>query len=257
MIDGAAPPAAVDRPIGAVVRGRRLDRPGWVAAAVVVAALAIVPIAMLATSVLQPNTAVWRQQWQTRLPDQIVATLVLTVGVLVVSIALGVGLAWLVSAHRFPGRRVLSWALVLPLAMPSYILGFVATAVFGVAGPLQVWWRDQFGRDAWFPEVRSMPGAIAALSLTLYPYVYLLARAALRDQASAAYFVARTLGATRAEATRRVVLPMLRPAIAAGAAIVAMETLTDFATVQYFNVETVTVGVFRIWRGTYDRERGQ
>ena len=254
MIDGAAPPAAVDRPIDAVARGRRLDRPGWVVAAVVVAVLAIVPIAMLATSVLRPNTDVWRQQWQTRLPDQIVATLVLTVGVLVVSIGLGVGLAWLVSAHRFPGRRVLSWALVLPLAMPSYILGFVATAVFGVAGPIQVWWRDQFGRDAWFPEVRSMPGAILALSLTLYPYVYLLARAALRDQASAAYFVARTLGATRAAATRRVVVPMLRPAIAAGAAIVAMETLTDFATVQYFNVETVTVGVFRIWRGTYDRD---
>ena len=209
---------------------------------------------MLASSVLRPNTEVWRQQWETRLPDQIVATFVLTVGVLVVSVGLGVGLAWLVSAHQFPGRRVLSWALVLPLAMPSYILGFVATAVFGVAGPIQVWWREQFGRDAWFPEVRSMPGAIVALSLTLYPYVYLLARAALRDQASAAYVVARTLGATRAEATRRVVLPMLRPAIAAGAAIVAMETLTDFATVQYFNVETVTVGVFRIWRGTYDRD---
>ena len=241
-------------PIDAVARGRRLDRPSWVVAAVVVAVLVIVPIAMLAASVLRPNTDVWRQQWETRLPDEIVSTLVLTVGVARGSIVLGVGLAWLVSAHRFPGRRVLGWALVLPLAMPSYILGFVTTSVFGVAGPIQTWWRDQFGRDAWFPEIRSMPGAIVTLSLTLYPYVYLLARAALRDQASAAYFVARTLGASRAAATRRVVLPMLRPAIAAGAAIVAMETLTDFATVQYFNVETVTVGVFRIWRGTYDRD---
>ena len=113
------------------------------------------------------------------------------------SVVLGVSLAWLVSAYRFPGRRVLSWALVLPLAMPGYILGFVTTSVFGVAGPVQTWWRDQFGRDAWFPEVRSMPVAIVTLSLTLYPYVYLMARAALRDQAAGAYLVARTLGASR------------------------------------------------------------
>ena len=126
--------------------------------------------------------------------------------------------------------------------------------MFGVAGPVQTWWRDQFGADAWFPDIRSMPGAIVTLTLTLYPYVYLLARAALRDQAADAYFVARTLGASPAEATRRVVLPLLRPAIAAGAAVVVMETLTDFATVQYFGVDTVSVGVFRIWRGTYDRD---
>jgi iron(III) transport system permease protein len=233
---------------------RRFGRRGWVIAPVVVALLAIAPIAMLATSVLRPNTAVWRQQWQTRLPDQLVTTVVLTAGVVISSVVLGVALAWLVGAHRFPGRRVLGWALILPLAMPSYILGFVTTAVFGVAGPVQTWWRDQFGRDAWFPEIRSLPGAIVTLTLTLYPYVYLLARAALRDQAATAAQVARTLGATRGEAARRVVLPMLRPAIAAAAAIVAMETLTDFATVQYFNQETVTVGVFRIWRGTYDRD---
>ena len=143
---------------------------------------------------------------------------------------------------------------MLPLAVPGYILGFVTTSVFGVAGPVQERWRDQFGSDAWFPEVRSMPGAIVTLSLTLYPYVYLLARAALRDQTADAYFVARTLGASPGEATRRVVFPMLRPAIAAGAAVVVMETLTDFATVQYFGVDTVSVGVFRIWRGTYDRD---
>jgi iron(III) transport system permease protein len=233
---------------------RRIGRPGWVLAPIVVALLAIGPVAMLATSVLRPNTDMWRQQWRTRLPDQIIATLVLTIGVVVCSVVVGVGLAWLVAAHRFPGRRLLSWALVLPLAMPSYILGFVTTAVFGVAGPVQIWWRDQFGRDAWFPEVQTMPGAVLTLTLTLYPYVYLLARTALRDQAGTAALVARTLGASRAETTRRVVVPMLRPAIGAGAAIVAMETLTDFATVQYFKVETVTVGVFRIWRGTYDRD---
>ena len=237
-----------------VLRRHWLGRPGWASLALVSAALVVIPVAMLVTGILKPDTQMWRDQWDTRLPNQIVATSVLLIGVVTVSTMLGVALAWLVSAYSFPGRRVLGWALVLPLAMPGYILGFVTLSVFGVAGPIQTWWRDQFGRDAWFPEIRSMPFAILTLSLTLYPYVYLMARAALRDQAASAQLVARTLGASRAEATRRVVLPLLRPAIAAGAAVVAMETLTDFGTVQYFNVETVTVGLFRIWRGSYDRD---
>ena len=231
-----------------------LGRPGWAAIAVSAAVLAVAPVAMLAASVLRPDTGMWRQQWRTRLPGQLVDTVVLLAGVVTVATLLGVGLAWLVAAHRFPGRRVLSWALVLPLAVPGYILGFVVTAVLGVAGPVQGWWRDRFGRDAWFPEVDSMPFAIAVLALTLYPYVYLLARAALRDQAAAAFGAARSLGASRREAARRVALPLLRPAIAGGAAVVAMETLTDFGTVQYFGVDTVTVGLFRLWRGSYDRD---
>lgn len=244
---------AYHRCVTALPRLPRL-RAGWVAAAVVPAALALGPVVAVVGGVLRPSTDVWRQQWATRLPGEIVASLVLVTGVVVTTTVLGVGLAWMVGAHRFPGRRVLGWALVLPLALPAYILGFVTTSVLGVAGPVQTWWRDSFGRDAWFPEVRSMPVAIAVFSLTLYPYVYLLARAALRDQAGDAYAVARTLGAGRGEALRRVVVPLLRPAVAAGAAIVAMETLTDFATVQYFQVDTVTVGVFRIWRGTFDRD---
>lgn len=227
---------------------------GWVAAAVVPAVLVLTPVVAVIGGALRPDTAMWRHQWQTRLPGEIWSSVVLVTSVVVVSSILGVGLAWLVSAHEFPGRRFFGWALVAPLALPAYILGFVATAVLGVAGPLQTWWRDTFGADAWFPEVRSMGTAVAVFALTLYPYVYLLARAALRDQAGDAYGVARTLGASRGEALRRVVLPMLRPAVAAGAAIVAMETLTDFATVQYFQVDTVTVGVFRVWRGTYDRD---
>ena len=161
---------------------RRVRRPGWVAAPVVAAVLATIPIAALASSVLRPNREVWRQQWDTRLPDQIVTTITLTAGVVIGSVVLGVGLAWLVGAHRFPGRRLLSWALVLPLAMPGYILGFVTTATFGVAGPVQTSWRDAFGRDAGFPEIRTLPGAIFTLTLTLYPYVYLLARSAFLSQ---------------------------------------------------------------------------
>jgi len=211
-------------------------------------------VAMLAASVLNPNVEVWRQQWQTRLPDQLVSTAVLLVGVAAGSLTIGAGLAWLVTAYRFPGARALGWLLVLPLAMPGYILGFVTLSVVGFTGPIQGWWRDQFGQDAWFPEVRSLGGAIVVLTLVLYPYVYLIARAALRDQAGAAYEAARTLGAGPVAAARRVVLPLLRPALAAGVAVVMMETLTDFATVQYFGVDTVSVGVFRIWRGTFDRD---
>ncbi|MDH5519532.1 MAG: iron ABC transporter permease, partial [Acidimicrobiia bacterium] len=176
------------------------------------------------------------------------------VGVSVGTLVLGVGLAWLTSAYRFPGSRLFGWLLISPLAMPSYVLGFVTLSVIGFTGPLQGWWRARFGADAWFPDVRSMGGAIAVFSLVLYPYVYLLARASLRDQAGAAFEAARTLGAGPLEAARRVVLPQLRPAIAAGVAVVMMETLTDFATVQYFDVDTVSVGVFRIWRGTFDRD---
>lgn len=226
----------------------------WSWASGIAALLVVVPVAMLASSVLSPRTDVWAQQWRTRLPGELASTVVLLIGVAIGTIVLGAGLAWLVTAYEFPGRRVLGWMLILPLAMPSYILGFLTLASVGRTSPLQGWWRDVFGRTAWFPDVESLGGAIVAFALVLYPYVYLLTRAALRDQAAGAYHAARTLGAGPGEAARRVVLPLVRPAIAAGVAVVMMETLTDFATVQYFGVDTVSVGVFRIWRGTYDRD---
>jgi iron(III) transport system permease protein len=220
----------------------------------VAAVLVVVPVAMLASSILRPRGDVWSQQWSTRLPGELWSTAVLLVGVGVSATVLGAGLAWLTAAYRFPGSRQFGWMLILPLALPSYILGFLTLSTVGRTGPIQGWWRDTFGDDAWFPPVESMGGAIATFSLVLFPYVYLLTRAALRDQAAGAYFAARTLGAGPNEAARRVVLPLVRPAIAAGGAVVMMETLTDFATVQYFGVDTVSVGVFRIWRGTYDRD---
>jgi iron(III) transport system permease protein len=234
-------------------RARR-DRVGWSAASVLTAIAIAVPVLLLVSSVLQPQTDMWSQQWRTRLPGEIWSTAQLLIGVAVCSTVLGVGLAWLVSAYRFPGSRVFGWLLILPLAMPSYILGYLTIATVGRTGPIQDQWRAWFGRDAWFPDVESLGGAILTFTLVLYPYVYLLARAALRDQAAGAYLTARSLGAGPAESMRRVVLPLVRPAIAAGAAVVMMETLTDFATVQYFGVDTVSVGVFRIWRGTYDRD---
>lgn len=237
----------------AAAKFRRGGQSAWTSIAIIVAVVVATPVVMLVTSVLTPSREVWSQQWATRLPGELWTTAVLLLGVSVGTVVLGTGLAWLVSACRFPGSRHFSWMLILPLAMPSYILGFLTLSTVGRTGPVQDWWRDRFGDDAWFPRVESLPGAIITFTLVLYPYVYLLARAALRDQAGGAFQAARTLGASRAEATRRIVLPLIRPAIAAGAAIVMMETLTDFATVQYFGVDTVSVGVFRIWRGTYDR----
>ncbi|MCB0967273.1 MAG: iron ABC transporter permease [Ilumatobacter sp.] len=237
-----------------IVFRRPTSRTGWSWTSIVIAALVVIPVAMLATSILTPRTDVWSQQWATRLPGEIVETAILLLGVGVCSTVLGAGLAWLVSAYRFPGVRWFGWMLILPLAMPSYILGFLTLSTLGPTGPVQDQWREWFGRDAWFPDIESVWGATVAFTLVLYPYVYLLARAALRDQAAGAYHAARILGAGPTEAARRVVLPLVRPAIAAGAAVVMMETLTDFATVQYFGVDTVSVGVFRIWRGTYDRD---
>ncbi len=170
------------------------------------------------------------------------------------TLLLGTGLAWLTTANEFPGRRVFTWALMLPLAMPAYILGFVFLAVFGFAGPVQTALRSVFGAGMWFPDVSSIGGAAIVMSLSLYPYVYILARSALREQTPATYEAARMLGDNRMAALRRVVLPLARPSLAAGVVLVMMETLTDFATVQYFNVQTVSVGIYQVWRGMFDRE---
>ena len=221
---------------------------------ILAAVLVVVPIAMLASSVLTPSTSVWADLWRTRLPDEIISTIVLVVGVTACSIVLGTGLAWLVSAHRFPGRRVLAWALVLPLAVPGYILGFVTLSVFGVAGPLQEWWRDRFGQDAWFPDTRSMPMAILVLSLTLYPYVYLLARAAFLSQSRTLIEAARGLGMSRARAIVRVGVPLARPAILGGVALALMEALADFGTVNLLGVRTFTDAIYRVWFEAFDRD---
>ncbi len=244
---GTEPLAAVERS-----RADRASQWGWPASSILIAAFVALPVFLLSLSILRPNTAIWQQQWNTRLPKQLAETAILLTGVSVSSLILGSVLAWLVSAYRFPGSKLFGWLLIAPLAMPSYVLGFVTLSVAGFTGPVQGAWRDVFGQDAWFPPVRSMGGAIVVFTLVLYPYVFLLARAALADQAGTAFDVARSLGARPRDAARRVVLPLLRPPLAAGTAVVAMETLTDFGTVQYFGIDTVSVGVFRIWRGTFD-----
>lgn len=217
------------------------------------ATLVVVPVALVAASVLTPDTEVWAFLWRTDLLEMVTTTVALLVLVVALTSVLGGGLAWLVGHYRFPGQRAFSWLLVLPLAVPAYVLGFVYVALLDHPGPVQTALRRVFGDDVWFPQVRSLPTAVLVLSLAFYPYVYLLARAALREQSATTYEAARMLGAGPVRAAVRVVLPLARPSLAAGAALVAMETLTDYATVQYFNVETVSVGVSRIWNGMYDR----
>lgn len=217
-------------------------------------AILLIPIGLVGLGSLTPSGAVWSQLWEGPLPSMLSTTFWLLFGVGAGALILGAGLSWLVTAYDFPGAGLFTWALVLPLTMPAYILGFVFLAVFDYPGPVQTTLRQIFGAGAWFPDVRSIPGAAAVLSLTLYPYVYVLGRAALRQQVPSSFETARTLGDGRLRAARRVVLPLMRPALAAGLAIVMMETLTDFATVKYFNVDTVSVGVYEVWRGMFNRD---
>ncbi|MFJ6028113.1 ABC transporter permease [Pseudarthrobacter sp. NPDC092424] len=224
-------------------------RPLWSALVLLVAVLVATPV----VAVLVDGLGTLGSGTVPRdLGAMVLTTVLLMAGVGAGTLLVGGGLAWLVTAYTFPLRNVLSWALVLPLAMPAYILGFVFLSTFDVGGPVQAMLRSIFGPGAWLPEVRSLPGAVLVMSLTLYPYVYLLARTAFSEQGAATYDAARTLGASRGRTLWRVLAPLARPSLAAALALVMMETLTDFATVQYFNVQTVSVGVYLVWKGSFD-----
>ncbi len=213
--------------------------PGWTATLVITVAVAA-PVAVLASSVADPSIDVWSRLWQTRLPGMVRDTALLLVLVLGGTLVLGTGLAWLVAAHRFPGRRLLGWLLVTPLAVPGYVAGFV--------------WLDTLSGPLGIRAVRSLWLCAVVLVLTLFPYVYLLARAAFRDMGEAVLDAARTLGLGPVATFLRVAVPMARPALAAGGALVAMEVLTDIGTVRLFNVGTLADGVLRVWFGSGDRQ---
>jgi iron(III) transport system permease protein len=230
---------ALRGPRSSALRRQVRSLPGWVAATIVAAALAV-PVVVIVASILTPSTEVWRRLWETRLPGMLRDTATLLVTVVLGATVLGTGLAWLISAHRFPGRRLLGWALVVPLAVPGYVLGFV--------------WLDTLQGPLGARGVRNIWLCAAVLTLSLYPYVYLLALAAFRERSPVATAAARSLGCTAWQAWWRVTLPMARPSIAAGAALVSMEVLTDVGTVRLFNVSTVADGVLRVWFGTGDRD---
>ena len=230
-------------------RAGRSGRSAWLWLVLLVAAVIAAPVVAVVVDGLRSGSV----SLPADLAEMVVTTLLLMVAVGVGTLVVGGGLAWLVSVGRFPLRNALTWMLVLPLAMPAYILGFVFLSTFDEAGPAQTLLRDAFG-VGWLPPVRTLPGAALVMTLTLFPYVYLMARAAFAEQSPTTYDAARSLGASRSRALYAVVLPLARPSLAAGLALVMMEVLTDFATVQYFGVETVSVGVYKQWRGSYDFE---
>jgi iron(III) transport system permease protein len=234
-----------------IFNGRTVARLGWLGwASVMTAALVLAPIAAVVFNIFLPSEATWSHLVSTVLPEYIWNTLRLIFLVAVGVILFGVTAAWLVTAYRFPGQRVLEWALVLPLAMPAYVMAYAYTDWLQAAGPVQTLLRDLTGwrvREYWFPEIRSLPGAAAMLSFALYPYVYLLARNAFLEQSRTTMEAARLAGYGDWGRFVRVALPLARTGIVAGTALALMEALADFGTVSYFAVNTFTAGIYRAW----------
>lgn len=224
---------------------------GWVTAVLLVALLIATPLLVVLGSIFANTGAVWQHLATTVLPRYIGNSLLLVAGVSIGTGVIGVSTAWLVTLCRFPGSRLLQWALLLPLAVPAYILAYVYTELLEFYGPVQMGLRAIFGwtsvEDYWFPPIRSLPGAVAMLSLVLYPYVYLLARVAFLEQSVCTLEASRSLGCGPWRSFFKVALPLARPAIVAGLALVMMETLNDYGTVQYFSVDTFSVGIYRTW----------
>ena len=224
--------------------------PALTAAALLVAGLFMLPIGSILVSVFLPSQGTWQHLAETVLPGYILNTTFLVIGVGVGVLVVGVSTAWLVTMCRFPGVRLFEWALILPLAVPAYVMAYSYTDFLQFAGPLQSTLREIMGWEAgdyWFPNVRSLEGAMLMLVMVLYPYVYLLTRAAFIEQSVCILEVSRTLGCNAWRSFWQVALPTARPAIAAGTALALMETLADYGTVSFFGLPTFTTGIIRAW----------
>lgn len=234
-------------PRSASTRSDRL----WTVAGVLVAALTLLPVLSLAILALQPTGDVWSHLVGTVLPRSLWTTGLLMAGVGALTLTLGVGTAWLVTMCRFPGRSLFDWALLVPLAVPTYIIAYTYVEILDYTGPVQSAIRAIFGfstsRDYWFPEVRSLGGAIFVMGFVLYPYVYLTTRASFLLQSACALDVSRTLGAGPLRLFFRVALPLARPAIVVGVSLALMECLNDIGAVTFFGVQTMTFSVYDTW----------
>ena len=236
-------------------RTRRVD--GWSLGAIFVAFLVLLPLFSVAVMALMPSSSDWGHLWSTILPRYLGNSLTLMISVGFCAGAIGTGTAWLVVCREFPGRRFLQYALLAPMAIPAYIAAYALVDFLEYAGPLQTALRSIFGwetaRDYMFPDVRSKWAAIVVMSLSLYPYVFLFARDAFEVQGANALDVSRSLGCSPLASFFRISLPMARPAIVAGVAIVMMEVLNDFGTVEFFAIQTMTTGIFSLWLEAGDR----
>jgi len=235
---------------------RRWGLQPWSLLVLAIALLLSLPVWAVLSSLLTPASDTWKHLANTVLLSYIRNSLLLVLGVGVGVLTIGVGTAWLTTLCRFPGQGWFSWALLLPLAAPAYLLAYIYTDWLSEIGPVQgvlrAWTGWSYG-DYWFPEIRSLPGAIALLTLVLYPYVYLLARAAFLEQAAATLEASRSLGSGPWRSFLRVALPLARPSVMAGLALALMETLADFGTVDYFGISTFTTGIYRTWLNLGER----
>ncbi len=226
---------------------------GWMTGSWATALLLGLPVIALLFSAFSAEGELFRHLADTVLLDYLGNTLGLVVGVVLLSLLFGVPTAWLVAMCQVPGRRALQWALMLPMAMPSYIVAYVYTDLLDYSGPLQAGLRALFGwnspADYWFPAIRSLGGAAWVLALVLFPYVYLLTRASFLEQSVSLIHSSRLLGCTPWQSFRRLSLPLARPAIMVAVSLVAMETLADFATVHFFAINTLTTAVYDTWLG--------
>ncbi len=233
-----------------------MSRPSlWIFTTVPIALLLSLPLLTVVAFLLEPSAEVWSHLADTVLKSYIANSLWLMLGVAVGTLLMGVSSAWLTTMCNFPGRRFFAWALLLPMALPAYIIAYTYTGLLEVGGPVQSTLRSWFGwdyGDYWFPEIRSLGGAIVMLSLVLYPYVYLLTRATFLEQSTAVLEVSRSLGHGPWSTFFRLAIPMARPAIIAGLSLALMETLADYGTVHYFGVSTFTTGILRTWFGMGD-----
>ncbi len=227
----------------------------WSIGILLLTAVLATPLLTVAGFLFQPAGEVWQHLRDTVLGEYVLNSLMLVVGVGVGTLLLGVTTAWLTSHCEFTGRKLFSWTLFLPMALPGYIIAYTYTGMFDVAGPAQTALRQAFGwhyGEYWFPEIRSMGGAVGMLSLVLFPYVYLLTRAAFLSQSVCVLEVSRTLGCGQWRSFFTVALPLARSAIVAGVSLAMMEALADYGTVQYFGLNTFTTGIFRTWFGLDD-----
>jgi iron(III) transport system permease protein len=235
---------------------RRRSAPPWAWASVAVAALIAGPLASVLVTAAAPGGEAWAHILRTVLPDLLVNSVLLAALVGLLAASMGAVTAWLVAACDFRFRSAIEVALLLPLAMPAYVCGYAYVWLLDVAGPVQGMLRDLTGLrwgEYWFPEIRSVPGAALMLAAVLYPYVYLLCRGAFLTQSVCLLEASRTLGHGLPRTFLHVALPMARPALAGGVALVLMETLADFGTVQHFAVRTFTTGIYDAWFGLADR----
>ena len=229
----------------------------WVAASAPLLAFVVaLPVLIIVASVFGSGSGdTWAHLWDTVLAKYVVNSLILMVGVGTLTLILGVPAAWFTAVCEFPGRRLFVWLLPLPLAFPAYIIAYTYTGLLDYPGPVQSFIRDVTGwgrGDYWFPPIRSLGGAIVMLGLVLYPYVFLLARAAFLERSASALEVSRTLGHGVRRSFFRLAIPLARPSIATGVSLALMETLADYGTVQYFGVSTFTTGIFRTFYGFDD-----